>query len=825
MPLQQGATVRSIAHETAPPRRYDEIADDSTSALTYEFALVVHAPRAVEVPRALLSLARKHRDLQVLVVSQGDVHAESMPTYNLVERITDAGVETVADAWNLGLARVRSRWVRFARLSEAESLALPRRLRLPPGESVAAMIESTHDGIITQRNFESIFLAPQAIWFDRCTLLQSNVRFEGSVRRSFAPRCVLLSILAARPDLSLRLLSHREPRAKKTGQDDDEWRDPAIYDEGIRNGYLAPIESAMAARGEVPRWLARAILKDLMQYFVLDTRAPSPTMVVDNEQMQHFHRLVGQVLGHIDATMIAELEVSDEFRGALLSYKKLALAPQPRIRQVDDSDSSVLVEYLFAGALPREATKRADTVLKSTCTKTQAFRFFDRTLLWRRFVWIEATVGDTLTLELDGVRHLLKVEPPKKRTRRSWRSTVLEWIAALPPIRRRFTSAWALSDRWETADDNGEHLYRWIRANHPDINAWFVLEKRSPDWSRLAADGFRLVSSRLGMRLLYLNSEHVVSSQPSMLGSALLIQEQRAELKPKRTYLRHGVLCTDQANWFNEQRFDLIVVSNAREHATMVEDNSPYGYTSRHVCLTGLARHDRLVALRDRFPANQRDYVVIMPTWRASLQHAESSSAGAASIGETDYVKNWRKLLHNERLRDALSANGKELVFFPHPNLVPYLDLFDVPSWVHTATKPTTSFQQVFLRASILVTDYSSVAFEMAILRRPVLYFQFDRDVFYLGEHNWRQAEHFDFERDGFGPIVTTAEDAVLEIEEMLCRQGDAEPKYLERMKAAAPLDDALACERTFEAIRGLGKGPLSDRLLQNCAKFEKIDT
>src|SRR5690606_14631036 len=44
---------------------------------------------------------------------------------------------------------------------------------------------------------------------------------------------------------------------------------------------------------------------------------------------------------------------------------------------------------------------------------------------------------------------------------------------------------WLLMDRSDKADDNAEHLYRFLNSNRPrGVAIGFVLEKSSPDWSR-----------------------------------------------------------------------------------------------------------------------------------------------------------------------------------------------------------------------------------------------------------------------------------------------------------------------------------------------------
>ena len=53
-----------------------------------------------------------------------------------------------------------------------------------------------------------------------------------------------------------------------------------------------------------------------------------------------------------------------------------------------------------------------------------------------------------------------------------------------------------------------------------------------------------------------------------------------------------------------------------------------------------------------------------------------------------------------------------------------------------------------------MITDYSSVAFEMAYLKKAVLYYQFDEEEFFSGKH-WQKG-YFDYRKDGFGAVCVS---------------------------------------------------------------------
>src|SRR5699024_5929274 len=87
-------------------------------------------------------------------------------------------------------------------------------------------------------------------------------------------------------------------------------------------------------------------------------------------------------------------------------------------------------------------------------------------------------------------------------------------LARSKPFHKIFANAWVLMDRDVNANDNAEHLFRYLRKRRRDINSWFVVEKGSPDWNRLRAEGFkRLIPyGSILWKVLCLNARFIVSS-------------------------------------------------------------------------------------------------------------------------------------------------------------------------------------------------------------------------------------------------------------------------------------------------------------------------
>ena len=111
--------------------------------------------------------------------------------------------------------------------------------------------------------------------------------------------------------------------------------------------------------------------------------------------------------------------------------------------------------------------------------------------------------------------------------------------------------------------------------------------------------------------------------------------------------------------------------------------------------------------------------------------------------------------------------------------------------------------QERLARCGVLLTDYTSVAFDVALLRRGVVYYQFDRASFFGGDHNWRPG-YFDFDRDGFGPVATSHDEVIDCLKRFFREGGRPGTEYLARMERALPDRSSGACSRVFDAICSL---------------------
>jgi CDP-glycerol glycerophosphotransferase (TagB/SpsB family) len=105
--------------------------------------------------------------------------------------------------------------------------------------------------------------------------------------------------------------------------------------------------------------------------------------------------------------------------------------------------------------------------------------------------------------------------------------------------------------------------------------------------------------------------------------------------------------------------------------------------------------------------------------------------------------------------------------------------------------------RDLIARARVMITDYSSIAFNMGFVHRPVVYFQFDADDYYL-RHTERPG-YFDYESHGFGPVTSTVEETVDAVRAVLSDELD--PMYARRAAETFPIRDGQNSRRVYEAI------------------------
>ena len=385
----------------------------------------------------------------------------------------------------------------------------------------------------------------------------------------------------------------------------------------------------------------------------------------------------------------------------------------------------------------------------------------------------------------------------------------LRWQTHLKKIFKK-KQIWLISDRDFVANDNGEHLFRYLREHkqeYPNIKAYFVISAEAPDYQRMKQYGPVIDRDSKKFKKMFLLCDKIVSSSANedvfdAFGSDKGLYKGITNFK--YTFLQHGITLNDLSAWLNKvnKNISVFVTAAKPEYDSIV--NGHYLY-NEEVKLTGFPRFDSLIRKNQEKEQEkeQEKVLLIMPTWRRyisdSFDNITSQSIYSHTFKNTEYYKFYNELIHNEKLLIVMRKYGYKGILGMHPVHSEQSVDFEEND-VFEIYKGLLDYQELFVRGSIMLTDFSSTFFDFCYLRKPVVYAQFDEEKFYQGQVY--EQGYFDYERDGFGPVCRNLDSTVDALISIIENNAQLAPKYKERVENFYAYNDQNNCKRVVEAIR-----------------------
>ncbi len=133
-----------------------------------------------------------------------------------------------------------------------------------------------------------------------------------------------------------------------------------------------------------------------------------------------------------------------------------------------------------------------------------------------------------------------------------------------------------------------------------------------------------------------------------------------------------------------------------------------------------------------------------------------------------------------------------------HYHIADILDLSDYEGFVYNGSQ-YNDISRLYLASDLCITDYSSVFFDYANLRRPLIFFAYDLDD-YAGEI---RGMYFDMVKEVPGPVVKTNEEVVECVKNLPQIEKEYKEKYDKFYDKFCSVDDGHASQRTIEHIFG----------------------
>jgi CDP-glycerol glycerophosphotransferase (TagB/SpsB family) len=362
-------------------------------------------------------------------------------------------------------------------------------------------------------------------------------------------------------------------------------------------------------------------------------------------------------------------------------------------------------------------------------------------------------------------------------------------LQKLQAVSERDKSLWLIGEYTISARDNGMHFYHYMLQNHSEIDVYYVIDPTSSDQEKLDPKNVVAYGSYFHFELAARAGALVFSHMAEYLIPKLnRITEYRGKQRAYfKAYLQHGVTgpTSDNALAHKQKRDYNFVNTTSQREAEIFRKYLGY---DDEIAVNGFPRWDTLFR-----HTSLSHSILIIPTHRDYLWRVTEEE-----FVQSDYFLFWSKMLNNPRFIEYIESHKIQVHFFLHIILARFAKHF-VPQSKQIVMANGDDIQQLLLTCGILMTDYSSVAFDALFQYKPVVYVPFDYDAMMRS----RGGEPFiDYATELPGPICKTVDEALDAVEEIVERGWTLSDEYRKRRDCFFEYTDDHNSERVYRSIK-----------------------
>ena len=365
-----------------------------------------------------------------------------------------------------------------------------------------------------------------------------------------------------------------------------------------------------------------------------------------------------------------------------------------------------------------------------------------------------------------------------------------------PFYNKRYNGSWLVCEEPLEARDNGYHFFKYMCEQKPGKKCYYAIKKKSVDYKKVASLGKIIEYGSIQHWLAYFLCEYNISSQKGGKPNAAVcaFMELNGKFHPKNVFLQHGIIIND-CKWLYSERsnIEMFVTSVVPEHNYIIEK---FGYTNGEVVLTGLPRFDALHNI-----SINKNRILIMPTWRYwfNLKSKETKDL-THDFMNSEYLRRWKELLESPELNNMIEKYNLEVIFYPHRNMQRHLKDFkdNLITKAVLASWENYDIQELLKTSEMMITDYSSVFFDMVYMKKPVVFYQFDEAEY---RKNQYQEGWFDYHNNRFGNTYDSAADVINELRRIILNDYMPDESFIDEHTRIFKYYDSKNSERIFELL------------------------
>lgn len=276
--------------------------------------------------------------------------------------------------------------------------------------------------------------------------------------------------------------------------------------------------------------------------------------------------------------------------------------------------------------------------------------------------------------------------------------------------------------------DNSKYLFEYVCKEHPEIRAVWITVNKSV-YEELMSRGKEVylantpsaneIIKQAGVAF-FTNSLNDFGDNPLLNGAKMCALFHGVGFKDELRELENQNTIKAKIKWLKHKIYDLSYTSFIFTTSDFLKKKfyiQQYNASLERIILTGQPRNDLFFDLSTKIDHASEQYILYMPTFR-------EDEAGQELL--RIIVNN---IANSNTLNTLLAQNGYKLIIKPHylttvekniknSNILIYNDL-DIPD-----------IQELLIKTSVLITDYSSVISDFVLLNRPILIFSYDLEEY-----------------------------------------------------------------------------------------------
>lgn len=309
-------------------------------------------------------------------------------------------------------------------------------------------------------------------------------------------------------------------------------------------------------------------------------------------------------------------------------------------------------------------------------------------------------------------RQITKYEQVKY-IRRSWQAYSLVLIF-LPLI--RYLNIWVFFEKNATsAHENAWLTFKRMREMYPQRLIYYAITRDTKSKLNITDKNIIILGTWKYYFIIYL-TKLLLSSETRyhVLGDSQFHRSMLVNKMSKKVhiFLQHGMNGIKDVPMFHygHGQIDFLIAASNWEKELIVKE---WHYPDNRVFVTGLPRWDELVP-----EMLSRNVITFMPTWQPDIANLTQNM-----FENTAFYKTYKTLFESSQFVNYMSQNNIDAHLILHPKFLRYSQSFK--KLKHVTINVSSDITTLISKSQILVTDYSSTAWDSLYLGRKVIFFRY----------------------------------------------------------------------------------------------------